>query len=132
MIPTILPSFSRVIDLCKTKQYLLLQLLVLFTHSAWKVGGPIRCFVIYNLNVLYIAGLQRRHQGVLIPVQTTATSRRRKGVPRGRKPIPQGRPPKLSKVGKNNKELSMKKFKPRKPHNLSSNISKNTLNAQVH
>ena len=59
------------------------------------------------------AGLQRRHQGVLIPVQITATSRRRKGVPRGRRPIPQGHPPKLSTVGKSNKELSMKKFKPR-------------------
>jgi len=81
---------------------------------------------------MYTGGLTRRHLGVLIPVQATATSRWRKGVPRGRKPISQGRPLKLSTVGKSKTALSMKKFKPRNPHNLLHNIIKNTPNAQIH
>ena len=68
-----------------------------------------------------------------IPVQVTATSRRRKGVPRGAKPIPQGRPPLLSRnVQPKGETMRMKTFKPKKPHNLSLNVRKNTLNAQVH
>ena len=65
----------------------------------------------------------RKHQGSSIPVQSSAVARRRKGVPRGRKPVPQGRPPKLAKAGKKNKDsFVMKKFKPRKSHNLALSI----------
>lgn len=69
-----------------------------------------------------------------IPVQVSATSRRRKGVPRGAKPIPQGRPPLLSRnVQAKGEAMPMKRtFKPKKPHNLALNIRKNTPNAQVH
>ena len=39
----------------------------------------------------------------------------------------------VSTVGKSNKELSMKKFKPRKSHNYGINILRNTApNAQIH
>ena len=38
----------------------------------------------------------------------------------------------VSTVGKSNKELSMKKFKPRKSHNFGINILRNTPNAQIH
>ena len=75
-------------------------------------------------------------RGRLIPVQSTATSRRREGLARGRKPVPQGRPPfaalqKPAKTGSASlSDLQMKKFKPMKPHSLSANIQKNT--AKVH
>ena len=66
-------------------------------------------------------------------MQSSALARHRKGVPRGRKPVPQGRPPKLAKGGKENKvSFVMKKFNPRKSHNLALSILKNTPNAQVH
>lgn len=69
----------------------------------------------------------------MIPVQVTATSRRRKGAPRGAKPIPQGHPPQLSrKEQPKGERMPMKTFKPKKPHNLALNVRKNTPNAQVH
>ena len=70
----------------------------------------------------------------MIPVQVTATSRRMKGAPSRAKPIPQGRPPLLSrnKVQPKGETMPMKTFKPKKPHSLALNITKNTPNAQVH
>ena len=47
---------------------------------------------------IHIMESQWLNQGKLIPVQVTAISRRRKGVPRGSKPAPQGRPPLLSRI----------------------------------
>ena len=81
----------------------------------------------------FVAGQKGYSSRKMIPVQVTATSRRRKGAPRGAKPIPQGRPPLLSKNLKPKGEtMPMKTFKPKKAHNLSLNIMKATPNAQVH
>ena len=87
--------------------------------------------------VLFFFFLSVAHKGrwgrKMIPVQVTATSRRRKGAPRGAKPIPQGRPPLLSRnVMPKGAVMPMKTFKPKKPHNLAMNIRKKTPNAQVH
>ena len=109
----------------------------MFCEAAYVDVGP-KCWQYLLMHIMlaifhYSLAHKRRWGQKRIPVQVTATSRRRKGAPRGAKPIPQGRPPLLSRnLQPKEERIPMKTFKPRKPHNLTLNIRKNTQNAQIH
>lgn len=88
------------------------------TQGSWKAG--MRCFNKQNLSHSSLTAIRRKYinqrkrgyAGKMIPVQSTALSRRQPGVSRGRKQTAAGRPSKIKQAN------IAKAAKTNRPHNL--------------